>query len=285
MKSRSIAIAIALAAVAALPVAASAAPTNSYVALGDSYTSVGTLTSPAAGAPLECAQDSNSYPHLTAAALGLTLADVACGGATTSDMTTSQYPGVPPQFNAITSSTNVVTLGIGGNDNETFAEAIVACATTDILDVLNIGTPCESTFGSTFARQVASDGPTIGGAIAQIHTLAPAAKVFVVGYPDILPQTGGCYPQIPFTTGDVAYANGIELDLNKVLSDEAQANNATYVNTYTPSIGHDACQPEGTRWIEPPIPGTDAAPIHPNASGEAADAQDLDAAMRAAGIT
>jgi hypothetical protein len=66
--------------------------------------------------------------------------------------------------------------------------------------------------------------------------------------------------------------------------DGRRANNATYVDTYTPSIGHDACQPEGTRWIEPPIPGTDAAPVHPNAAGESADAQAVEAAMKTAGI-
>ena len=57
------------------------------------------------------------------------------------------------------------------------------------------------------------------------------------------------------------------------------------MDTYTPSVGHDACTPEGVRWVEPVIPGTDAFPIHPNASGEAADARAVVPAMRAAGLT
>jgi hypothetical protein len=279
-----LAVALAALAAAGVPAAANAAGNGSYVALGDSYTSAPFVSPIASGAPLECGQSAVNYPHLTAAALGLSLTDRSCGGATTSNMTTAQYPDQPPQFSALGSSTQVVTLSIGGNDNALFASAVIACGVTDLADALNIGAPCKSIFGDYFANRATADGPKIGAAINQIHQLAPAATVFVVGYPDILPQSGNCYPQIPLTTGDVAYANGIEQTLNSVLRDEAQANTATYVDTYTPSIGHDACKPEGTRWIEPPIPGTDAAPIHPNAAGEAADATDLEAAMRSAGI-
>jgi len=257
---------------------------NGYVALGDSYTSGPLILPVAPGAPAECLQSAINYPHLTAAALGLSLTDVSCGGATVGDMTSSQYPGVPPQFNALTPATSVVTLGIGGNDNNTFITAVLGCAALDVLDVLDIGTPCKDVYGNSFANSIASDAPNIGAALRGIHSLSPHAKVFVAGYPDILPQSGNCYPQIPITTGDVAYLNGVELDLNSMLAAQAAANGATFVNTYTPSIGHDACKPEPVRWIEPVLPGGDAAPVHPNAAGEAADAQLVEGAMRAAGI-
>jgi hypothetical protein len=268
---------------AAVPPAA-AATTAGYVALGDSYTSGPLILPLAPGAPLECGQSAVNYPHLTATALGLSLTDVSCGGATVSNMTTSQYPGLAPQFDALTPTTSAVTIGIGGNDNNTFLTAVAGCVALDILDVLNIGTPCKDAFGSTFAHSIASDAPNIATALKGIHTLSPRAKVFVVGYPDILPQSGNCYPQVPITTGDVAYLNGVEADLNGMLSAQAAANGATFVNTFTPSIGHDACKSESVRWIEPPIPGTDAAPVHPNATGEAADARAVEAAMKAAGI-
>lgn len=257
---------------------------NGYVALGDSYTSGPLIVPPAPGAPAECLQSAVNYPHLTAGVLGLALTDVSCGGATVGDMTSSQYPGVPPQFNALTRATSVVTLGIGGNDNNTFITAVVGCAALDVLDVLDIGTPCKDVYGNSFANSIASDAPNIAAALQRIHSLSPRAKVFVVGYPDILPQSGNCYPQIPITTGDVAYLNGVELDLNRMLKTQAAANGAAFVNSYTPSIGHDACQPEPVRWIEPVLPGGDAAPVHPNAAGEAALARLAEGAMRAAGI-
>ncbi len=264
------------------PVTASAS--QSYVALGDSYTSAPGVLPVASGAPLECGQSAVNYPHLTAQSLGLSLRDVSCGGATVQNMTTAQYPDQPPQFNALSSSTNVVTLGIGGNDNNTFITAVAACGALDAGDAANVGAPCQSTYGNYFANNIAADGPNIAAAIDQIHTISPNAKVFVVGYPDILPQSGNCYPQVPLTTGDVTYLNGVENDLNGMLANEAAAHNATFVDTFTPSIGHDACKPEGVRWIEPPVPGTDAISVHPNAAGEAADAQDVESAMTAAGI-
>jgi GDSL-like Lipase/Acylhydrolase family len=264
---------------------ASAAASQSYVALGDSYTSAPGVLPIASGAPLECGQSAINYPHLAAQALGMSLHDVSCGGATVGNMTRAQYFNQPPQFNALSASTNVVTLGIGGNDNNTFITAVAGCGALDAGDAANIGAPCQSAFGNYFANNIAADGPNISAAIDRIHTISPDAKVFVVGYPDILPQSGNCYPQMPLTTGDVAYLNGVEQDLNNMLSSEAGSHNATFVDTYTASIGHDACKPEGVRWIEPPVPGTDAISVHPNAAGEAADARDVEAAMAAAGIS
>jgi lysophospholipase L1-like esterase len=268
---------------AVMPPAYASAPA-SYVALGDSYTSGPLIPPPAPGAPLDCLQSAVNYPHLTAAALGLSLTDVSCGGATVSDMTTAQYPDQPPQFNALKASTNVVTLSIGGNDNNTFITAVAGCTALDVSDPENIGAPCESTYGSYFANNIAADAPNIAAALQAIHTLSPRAQVFVVGYPDILPQQGNCYPQMPLTTGDAAYLNGVEHDLNNMLAAQAAANGATFIDTYDPSIGHDACQPEGTRWVEPVVPGTTAFPVHPNAAGETAMAGIVESAMKRAGI-
>lgn len=252
---------------------------SDYVALGDSYTSAPLVEPISASAPLECAQSDANYPHLAAKALGLHLTDVSCGGATVSDMTESQYPGVGPQFDALSSSDAVVSLGIGGNDDNTFITAVAGCGALDALDPENTGAPCESAFGDYFADNIASDAPNIGAALRRIHTLAPNARVFVVGYPDILPQSGNCWPSMPLTTEDVAYLGGIEHDLNGMLESEADANGATFVDTYDPTIGHDACQPERVRYVEPLIPSTDAISVHPNAAGEAAMAGLLEAAV------
>jgi hypothetical protein len=263
------------------PALASAAP--SYVSLGDSYTSGPLILPPALGAPLECLQSYLNYPHDTARALGLSLTDVSCSGATTADFTTSQLAGQPPQFNALSSSTGVVSVGIGGNDNGLFGSTLENCGLKDL--VFPFGTPCKNAYGNKLAEEITADGPTIGKALQEIHSKSPVAKVFVVGYPDILPQSGNCYPSVPLTTGDVTYLNGVEKDLNSMLSSEAGANGASYVDTYTPSIGHDACKPESTRYVEPVFPSTDAYPVHPNERGMAADATVLEAAMRAQGIS
>ena len=73
---------------------------------------------------------------------------------------------------------------------------------------------------------------------------------------------------MPFSTGDVTYFNGLETQLNQVIEQAAQANGATYVDTFTSSIGHDACKSPGTAWVNGIIPTSPAFPLHPNQAGE-----------------
>ncbi len=267
-----------------VPATAQAQSTTSYVALGDSYTSGPLILPVSSTAPLDCLQSGVNYPHLAAQSLGLPLTDVSCSGADVGDMTSAQYSDQAPQFNSLSSSTGVVTLGIGGNDNSTFLTALSGCAVIDAVAGSGSGSLCKLAYGSKFSDNIAADEPNIAAALQQIHTLSPQAKVFVVGYPDILPQQGSCFSQMPITTGDVAYLNGVELDLNAMLRTAAAQNGATYVDTYTSSVGHDACQSESVRWVEPLVPSTDAISVHPNGAGESATAGTVVSAMRAAGL-
>ncbi len=71
----------------------------------------------------------------------------------------------------------------------------------------------------------------------------------------------------------------VELNLNAMLASTAAANGASYVDTYAATIGHDACKSSSTRWVEGLIPGSAAAPFHPNALGEQAMARAVTAAL------
>jgi len=274
-------VALTSSAVASLPASASSL---NYVALGDSYTAGAGILPLSSTASVLCLQSTENYPHLVSSAEGWNLDDVSCSGATSSNMTASQYPGVGPQFDALSPSTNVVTVGIGGNDNGLFLDALVSCGVLDIGDFLNIGSPCKAVFGSTWASDVANDASTIAGVLQGIHSRSPNAEVFVVGYPDILPQSGNCYPTMPLTAGDTSYLNGVEEDLNSMLQSEASANGATYVDTFTPSIGHDACKSSSVRWVNPIIATNGGISVHPDPVGEAEMAKSVEAAMAAKGI-
>ncbi|MDQ6732293.1 MAG: hypothetical protein M3022_18865, partial [Actinomycetota bacterium] len=78
-----------------------------------------------------------------------------------------------------------------------------------------------------------------------------------------------CWPVVPFSSGDVSYFNSLENRLNAVITSAAQSNAATYVDTYTSSIGHDACKAPGTAWVNgiirppPPIRCTPTRPASP----------------------
>jgi lysophospholipase L1-like esterase len=269
---------------ALVPGAASASSGPAYVALGDSYTS-GPLIPDQTGSPAGCLRSTHSYPWLVAAAIGAaSFRDVSCQGATTANMTQSQ--SVPfgtnaPQLDALSASTTVVTLGIGGNDIG-FSSIVIHCTTLSLTNPF--GAPCEKHYTSSgtdlLKQSIDQTAPKVAAVLQAIHQRAPGARVYVVGYPDVLPNSGyGCWPLVPVAFGDVPYQRGIEQYLNQMLATVAAANGASYVNTYTDSIGHDFCQLPGTKWVEGLIPTSPAAPVHPNALGEKAMASQVAAAI------
>ncbi len=258
---------------ALLPQTVQASTAASYVALGDSYTA-GPLIPTQTGTPLACLRSTNDYPAVVASAIGASpFTNISCSGATTANMAGSQSVtgGTnPPQFSALSSSTTLVTIGIGGNDIG-FSSIIETCAEDSLSNPF--GSPCKNhyTAGGTdqLAQAIANLAPTIGSVLKQIHQLAPNARVLLVGYPVILPNSGdGCWPLVPIAYGDVPYLRGVELELNQMLANEAAANNTTFVDTYTDSIGHDACQLPSNAWVEGLVPTTLAAPFHPDQAGE-----------------
>jgi lysophospholipase L1-like esterase len=264
-----------------------------YVALGDSYTSgpLIPLQQRTATTPGGCLQSDHNYPHLIAPRLQLPqFADASCSGGETVDMTQPQSvdPDGPnaPQFDRLTTQTKVVTLGIGGNDIG-FTEIAKTCGQLAVSDPL--GQPCHDHYvvngDDQIADRVAAMAPKLAAVLDGIHTRSPEAKVFVVGYPSILPDTGdGCYPTMPIAKGDVPWVRGIEKNLNATIQSVAVAHDNVFVDTYTPSLGHDACQLPGVKWVEPVVPTEPAAPVHPNARGEAGIAAAVIDAMRANGV-
>jgi hypothetical protein len=259
--------------------AAAGARAASYAALGDSY-AAGPLI-PNQLAPLGCLKSSNNYAHLAAASIGLTLHDATCSGAETEDMTEAQNvtPGPnPPQFDVLDGETGVVSLTIGGNDIG-FSEVAESCITLN-----PFATPCKDKYMAggkdQLAERIAETAPKVATVLQEIHELAPAAEVYVVNYPAIFPETGfGCWPQMPIGWGDVPYLRSTQKGLNAMLATQAAANEATLVNWYSASIGHDACKSSSKRWVEPLIPGSLAAPIHPNKTGMQGGAAALVAAV------
>ena len=51
--------------------------------------------------------------------------------------------------------------------------------------------------------------------LSDIAARAPRARIVVVGYPDLFPLSGGCWPAVPITDGDIGYLRGIELQAER----------------------------------------------------------------------
>jgi lysophospholipase L1-like esterase len=215
-----------------------------------------------------------------ARSLRLDLTDMSCSSATIADMTAAQSTGNatnPAQLSALSSGTALVTVSIGGNDIG-MIDIVTKCTELDLLPALmgrssSSLTPCEDYYSSGGTDQIQQRIEAVTGNLAdtltQIRDRAPHARVYVVGYPDLLPTGGGgCGDALGITEGDIAFLNKEEERLNGVLEQVARAAGDGYVDTYTPSEGHDACSAPVSRWLEPLMPSSPAAPLHPNAVGE-----------------
>jgi lysophospholipase L1-like esterase len=247
-----------------------------YVALGDSY-SAGPFIPATRPDPPGCARSTNNYPAFLAGYLSVTTyRDVTCSGARVrdfryrqSDLLTGQRD-IPPQLDALSSSTDLVTVGIGGNDYSLFGGITSECLTLAARHPN--GSPCERHFTTRSgvntkyrdARRIRSH---IASALWEIHHAAPHARVVIVGYPDLLPQQGTC-SAVGFATGDYAYARKVEYLLNRSIRLAAAAHRAQYVNTYRISRGHDICAGDRA-WINGKTNDfSRAAAFHPFESGE-----------------
>ncbi len=264
------------AAIAALltPAAATASAAGPYVSLGDSYTAGPLVPSPT-GNPILCGRSTNNYPSDVARSLAsASFADVSCSSATTADMTSPQnlynVQTNPPQFNALGSTDRLVTVGIGGNDAGLIGVA-EECAQLDA--TAPFGAACQNHYNQGGSdpnvAAIKATGPKVAAVIQGIHERAPQARVLAVGYPDGLPTNGSnCWPLVPFSSGDIKYFNSLETQLNQAIASAAAANGATYVDTFSSSVGHDACRAPGIAWVNGIVPTSPAYPLHPNQLGE-----------------
>ncbi|MGW2050061.1 SGNH/GDSL hydrolase family protein [Streptomyces sp. NPDC001858] len=265
-------------------------PSGPYVALGDSYTA-GPEIPGQNGSPAGCERSDRNYPALVARRLGLTAADfrdVSCSGATLADLTAAQSTDRgtnPAQLSALSDRTRLVTLGMGGNDIG-FASLVKTCVKSGVLTFalksLKVGAgdaegagdaPCRARYVSDGAdeirQRIRAADERLAKALAEVERRAPKARVYVVGYPAILPpHTTGCGAEMGLAAGDIGYLHEKEQQLNTMLRERAEKAGVGYVDTYSPSVGRDACADRQVRWIEPLVPFAPAASVHPNERGE-----------------
>ncbi|MFG3246645.1 SGNH/GDSL hydrolase family protein [Streptomyces sp. NPDC048187] len=257
--------------------ASAGANTGPYAALGDSFSS-------GLGIPAQtdttCGRSDHNYPTLLAAAIGAAaVSDVTCAGATTQHVTGAQGD-ISPQIDAVHADTAVVTLGIGGNDLD-LAGTIERCVLLAYLSPN--GAPCKTSYslGGTdeIGSRINATAPKVAADLQAIRAKAPQARILLVGYPALVPDDGSaCRSTVPLAAGDFPWLRDKTRQLNSVLARQAAANGATFVDTYTPSVGHDACKPAGVRWIEPTDTAA-AAGFHPNAAAHRSTAAKITALL------
>ncbi|MGW0518269.1 SGNH/GDSL hydrolase family protein [Crossiella sp. NPDC003009] len=255
-----------------------------YVALGDSFTSGPLIPLPRLN-PLGCARSTENYPSLLNRRIRPgRFTDISCGAADSTHMTEPQSVPLgrnPAQFSALTKDTDLVTVSIGGNDFSVFGDTISTCAELRPSDPG--GAPCAKHFGDELSKRIGQTEGRVLTVLRGIRERSPKARVLVVGYPRIAPASGTCPSVLPFATGDYPFLDSVEQQLNAALRRAAGASGDTFVDTYAPSLHHDACKPRGVAWVNGQH--TDllaAAAYHPFRTGMAGVADAVQRALTTA---
>lgn len=227
---------------------AGAAPGDSYVALGDSYSS-GTGTRDYLDDGTSCQRSALAYPSLIAASAGLDLNLRACSGATTADVTNSQ-------LSALDASTDRVSISVGGNDAG-FADVLTECATPAWAGDCDAAVDgAESTITSTLPERLTS-------LYAAIRAKAPNATVVVVGYPRMF-MGEDCNALTWFSPEEQTRLNATADLLNSRTREAASAAGFTFADPTAAFSGHAVC--DDVTWING-LSDPVSESYHPNAAG------------------
>ena len=252
VRSRPAWLAIIAASTLALPFAlapAASASSVNYVALGDSYSSgvgAGSYTSSSGS----CDRSTNAYSQLWANANApASYVSVACSGATTSTVISSQ-------LSALSASTTLVSITVGGNDIG-FSSVMETC----VLD----GSDCVSAVDSAESKAENQLPAELNSVLAGIRADAPNARVVVLDYPELydLSKSSSCIGLS--TTNRAALNQGAQ-----ILDSEIQAAAGRYGDVFADVqgqfAGHEIC--DSSSWLHSVNILDISESYHPTAAGQ-----------------
>jgi hypothetical protein len=197
--------------------------------------------------------------------------DVSCTGVGTRALTHRTKAAdtgakLEAQVDAVTRDTDLVSIGVGIEDQDLLHQMFDICTTWPCRDA--------ATRGETFVRDVERVGTSLADAVQEVLERAPSARIMLVGYPQITPTDGHC-KQLPTMTQDQLDAvNTLLGQLNGQIRAVARQTAATYVDVAELSTGHELCSQDP--WIngQKSVDGSSVA-FHPRAAEQAAIAAQM----------
>jgi hypothetical protein len=301
-----------------------------YVALGDSYAAgegarpflPGTDTS-----QNRCHRATRAYPRVILGRGAILPGDSvppdldfwACSGGTIPDFYAPKAGNNdPPQLDHLSASTTLTTMSVGGNDAG-FPRIAMTCPDVnppvgflngklehghqfnpgfqpncrEFLERPNGSNPSISDLLAGLTTGLRNEqGRSLPSLYRDVRSRAPSARVFVLGYPGILPlsPTGDCGKQIvqedgngvgigPYhvdfklTKADMEWMNKVLVRLNQAVQTDAEVAGFTYVDVQNAFAGHDICgdQPwANVLTVKNDQSGPSVFSFHPNVQGQAA---------------
>jgi lysophospholipase L1-like esterase len=248
-------LAVMTAGAAALPALAIAAPAAArssvnYVALGDSYSS-GVGAGNYYSSSGSCDRSANAYSVRWATANDpASYLSVACSGATTSTVISSQ-------LSALSASTTLVSITIGGNDVG-FTNVMETCV------VFSTST-CVSAIGTAEGEMTADLPGEMNNVLSAIAAHAPNARVVVLDYPQLydLAKSSSCIGLSKTDRTDLNQAAG---ELDSQIQAAAGRHNDVFADVRSQFAGHQIC--DSGSWLHS-VDWLDlGVSYHPTASGQ-----------------
>ena len=231
------------------------APGSQYVAMGSSY-AAGYGIQPQVPGAGSCGRSELDYPHLVAAKMHLKLDDVSCGGAVTANALDTPQGSAPPQIDAVTSKTRLVTMTIGGNDVNYVGTAI-ECGQPNSTCVATAN-PAETDAAFQALPHSLTD------LIKAVRAKARSAIVVLVTYVRLVPPTA-C-PALHYTPAATRLVASIGARLQGVSVTVANDDHVRLVDPYAIGAAHGPCATGTNRWVAGLV-ATNGFEYHPTVAG------------------
>jgi lysophospholipase L1-like esterase len=214
----------------------------------------------------DCGRSDRSYPNLIARRYGLDLVDVTCGAASIPNVVDTPQGPNPPQLDAVTPDTELITVTVGGNDIGYNATA------------LGCGDPASvCTLPAGLDANVATTRTALAAMLDQIRAAAPAATIVFVTYPREVPDPGevpgGNCPELAFTDEEATVVRTMGEQLEAIFVEVASTDDdVVLVDPYVAPGDHTGCAAPSERWTAGRV-ADDGFAYHPTALGHEAMAQ------------
>lgn len=237
---------------------------NTSLAQGAKYTALGSSFAAGPGVPAQlgtCGRSDKNYSNIVATALGLTLTDASCSGATTDHILHTPQGDSPLQINSVSRDTALVTVTIGGNDinytSSTFACAGKAASErcTANLDRAMISAAVEQLPGKLEAT------------LDAIKAKAPQATIVVVTYPRVFPTDATSCSELALSDEDIAYLADLGQKLEVAFVNVAAKKQSLIADSYVLAAGHGPCDTVSERWVNGANVADTGIRFHPTAEG------------------
>jgi lysophospholipase L1-like esterase len=260
-----------------------------YVAMGSSFASGSGIAPYDPQAPARCQRSMENYAHQLAHKLNLTLVDVTCGGASTAHIL-GPWNELPPQIDALTPDTALVTITIGGNDIG-YIGGLIAGSCVESASAADAAQPlCKMIAAGRRSGAampaVSEDGwrkleTALTNILGEVRRRSPRARIIFVDYLSVLPEGALC-AQTPLSLQAAETGRATAARLARLTAEVARNNDAEVVSAADLSRKeHNACA--HTPWMAGfigPAEGRSFVPYHPNVAGMTAVADALERQLR-----